>query len=322
MQDDRFHYPPELLSQLVDVIPLLCKSKKDTLLFFRGAGMTPTMMIEVEEAFAADRNALNKFEIARRLLIRLNELGDGALAARRELVRRVVEFEDFTRCWESDQLKAKGLVAEIRHTVQVKDSFTRMSNARDQAEAALKAERERQRQTQLAQAKARLERIAGAKAKLFAVFAETDPHRRGKALEVALNGLFAAYEILVEEDFRRLADDGAVLEQIDGVIEVEDETFLVEMKWWSANMGPAELAQHLNRTLLRPGVSGLFISNTGYTQAALDTCRDFLQHRLLVLCTLQEIVALLEREGDLVAFIKTKSRAAKLQKKPFREILE
>jgi hypothetical protein len=94
------------------------------------------------------------------------------------------------------------------------------------------------------------------------------------------------------------------------------------MKWWSSNMGPGEVAQHLSRILLRPGVSGIFISNTGYAAAALDTCRDFLQHRLLILCTLQEIVGLLEREGDMAAFIKVKSRAAKLHKKPFHEILE
>jgi hypothetical protein len=51
-------------------------------------------------------------------------------------------------------------------------------------------------------------------------------------------------------------------------------------------------------------------------------CKDFLQHGLLILCTLQEIVSALEREADLVALIKAKVRAAKLHKKPFWEILE
>ena len=310
--DDRFHYPPELLFQLVDTIPLLCRSKRDTLLFFRSAGMTPSMMFEVQEAFDADRNVFNKFEISRRLLTRLNELGDAALTIRRELLRRVVEFEDFTRCWGTDVMKAKGLVAEIQRTVNVKDSFTRMNQVRQQEAEAFKTERERQRKAESAAAMASRERIAGAKTKLFALFAETDPHRRGKALEVALNSLFAAYGILVEEDFRRLSDDGALLEQIDGVIDIDDGTYLVEMKWWSGNMGPSEVAQHMSRILLRPEVSGIFISNTSYTDAALDACRDFLQHRLLILCTLQEIVTLLEREGDLVAFFKAKVRAAKL----------
>ena len=284
--------------------------------------MTPTMMAEVEQAFDTDRGAINKYEIARRLITRLNELGDRALAIRRELLRRVVEFEDFTRCWDSDVMKAKGLVAEIQRTVNVKDSFTRMRQARDQEAETVKGARDRERQAGLAAVKARRERIAGAKANLFALLGETDPHRRGKALESALNNVFEAYEITVEENFRRISDDGAVLEQIDGVIEVNDETFLVEMKWWSSNMGPSEVSRHISRILLGPGVAGLFISNTGYTSAALDMCKDFLQHGLLILCTLQEIVNLLEREGDLVAFIKAKVRAAKLNKKPFQEILE
>jgi len=31
---EAFHYPPEILSLLVDTIPLLCRSKKDVVLFF------------------------------------------------------------------------------------------------------------------------------------------------------------------------------------------------------------------------------------------------------------------------------------------------
>jgi hypothetical protein len=34
--DDPFHYPPELLSLLIDTIPLLCRSKQDVLTFFPG----------------------------------------------------------------------------------------------------------------------------------------------------------------------------------------------------------------------------------------------------------------------------------------------
>lgn len=34
-----FHYPPELFNLLVDVLPLLNRSKQDVLVFFRGAGV-------------------------------------------------------------------------------------------------------------------------------------------------------------------------------------------------------------------------------------------------------------------------------------------
>jgi hypothetical protein len=41
-------------------------------------------------------------------------------------MKRLVEFEDFSTCWPDDQLKAKGLVAEILRVIDVKDSFGRM----------------------------------------------------------------------------------------------------------------------------------------------------------------------------------------------------
>lgn len=37
--DIAFHYPPDLFNLLVQTIPLLCRSKKDVLTFFIGAGV-------------------------------------------------------------------------------------------------------------------------------------------------------------------------------------------------------------------------------------------------------------------------------------------
>ncbi len=34
-----YHYSPELLQLLVDTIEVLCRSKRDVILFFRGAGV-------------------------------------------------------------------------------------------------------------------------------------------------------------------------------------------------------------------------------------------------------------------------------------------
>src|SRR6185369_8180627 len=68
----------------------------------------------------------NKFAIARTVLTKLNEDGESALGVRREVLKRVVEFEDFSACWSGDQLEVQGLVHRIRHIVGVKDSFPRM----------------------------------------------------------------------------------------------------------------------------------------------------------------------------------------------------
>lgn len=121
--DITFHYPPELFNLLVDTIPLLNRSKKDVLLFFRGAGVPGSLFADINQQVEAAPDDINKFEITRKVLERLNEHGEATLRHRREVLKRVVEFTNFDTCWPNDQLKAKGLVASIRDVVNQKDSF-------------------------------------------------------------------------------------------------------------------------------------------------------------------------------------------------------
>lgn len=108
-----FQFPPELFSLMVDAIAVLCRSKKDVILFFRGAGVPASMTTDIEIALQTNRDSVRKHESARTIRARANEGGDALLAVRRELLKRVTEFEDFSRCYENDVMKAKGLVAEI-----------------------------------------------------------------------------------------------------------------------------------------------------------------------------------------------------------------
>src|SRR5689334_15097892 len=124
VMDISFHYPPELFSLLVDCIPLLCRSKRDVILFFKGAGVLPPVTNDLVRRINQDRDSISKYEITRKVLERLNEKGERTLRERREVLKRVVEWEDFSTCWPNDRLKAQGLVAEIRRVVNVKDSFT------------------------------------------------------------------------------------------------------------------------------------------------------------------------------------------------------
>ena len=82
-----FQYPPELFSLMVDAIPVLCKSKKDVILFFRGAGVPASMTADIETALQTNPDTVRKHESARTILTRVNEGGDALLAARRELAR-------------------------------------------------------------------------------------------------------------------------------------------------------------------------------------------------------------------------------------------
>jgi hypothetical protein len=316
---DAYHYPPELHSLLVDTIPLLCRSKNDVVVFFRGSGAPEAILKPIADKLRIDAKLVNKYEIARTVIEALNARGDSTLAPRREVIKRVVEFEDFSSCWPQDQLKAKGAVSEVRRVVNVKDSFTRMKQERD----AEKAEVQATVQAERAVALARKMRIGELRDQLFGLFALDDkPQARGKLLETVLNGLFSAYGVLLHEDFkRRDPDSSTVLEQVDGVIVLDGIIHLVEMKWLKDPVGIADFSPHLVRLFGRANASGIFISNSEFTEPVLKECANALNQRTMFLCSLHEIVMLLQNEADLLAFLRKKSQAAVVNKQPYLKVL-
>ena len=238
--DITFHYPPELFNLLVDTIPLLNRSKKAVLLFFRGAGVGDELLHDLNETLKTVPQEISKYEIVRTVLERLNERGEGALRERREVLRRVVEFTNFDSCWEKDQLKAKGLAASIRDVVNQKDSFTRMRQERDKEHQARLAEKQRE----VREKQEKMSKIEGAKNEFYGLFGTSlTAQERGKKLETALNNLFHAYGILVQEAFHLVGDGGeGIVEQIDGVIELKGQLYFVEMKWFQAPVGKPEIS--------------------------------------------------------------------------------
>ena len=314
--DASFHYPPEVLNLLVDTIPLLCRSKSDTVVFFLGAGVPQSVLADLQQR-VLEQSSINKYEIVRTVLVRLNQQGDRGLRERREIVRRVEEFEDFSSCWPDDQLKAQGLVAEFRRVRNVKDSFTRM---RDEQENERQLRQQEQRKKQLALEKQKSE-LGFVQADLYALFKEPDSHKRGKALEGVLNRLFGIGGILVKESFTLTGQSGeGIVEQVDGAVEIDGQVYLTEMKWWQEPLGVQEVSAHLVRVFNRGYARGIFISSSRYTDPAITTCRESLQRTVVVLCTLQEIVLVLERNDELIDFFREKIRQAVINRNPFFEI--
>jgi restriction endonuclease Mrr len=244
---------------------------------------------------------------------RLNEAGEPALTQRREVLKRVAQFDEYSSCWEGDRLKAQGLVTQIQKLINVKDSFTRINIEREQER------KERQAVYNAAvEAKQKAnEELQALKTKLYRLFAEADPHKRGKQLESALNDLFAFAGFLIREAFTIKKDGDGIIEQIDGVVEIDGSVYLVEMKWWDKPIGRQEIAPHLVSVYGRGDVGGIFISYSGYSPAAVEDAKTGLSQKVFVLTELQEIVEVLERDGDLKAAFKEKINRAKTDKNPF-----
>ena len=316
--DTSYHYPPELLQLLIETIPRLCRSKRDVLSFLRSAGVSQSMISDLEKLLVADRDSLNKFHMVRTVLTGLNESGDTALRARREVLKRVIEFEDFSTCWDEDRLEAQGPVSRIQNVVNVKDSFTRMRQERE-AEASKNLEDKRREAEEL---KRHREDIEAIRKDFYRLFAMDDAHQRGRLLEGVLNRLFETSDILVRESFARVSELGhGVIEQIDGVVELDGHIYLVEMKWLKELVGVSEVSQHLVRVFNRSASRGIFISYSDYTTPAIATCKESLSKAVVVLCTLQEFVTLLESDTGLEDFLKAKIRGSIIDKQPYTKVL-
>jgi|SRR5579859_2478877 len=315
--DISYHYPPELLELLCDVVPLLFRSKQGVIDFFAGAGVPLKHLDDWKLKISQDRDAVKKHQMARSILCRINDTGEPALAYRREVLKRISEFEDFSSCWDNDRLKAQGLVAQIQKLVHVKDSFTRMNLEREKE----RKERQAVYLAQVAAKQKQAEEHATLKSAFYKLFGEKDVHKRGKQLEGALNSLFASADFLVREAFTVKGQKGeGIIEQIDGAVEIDGQLYLVEMKWWDKPIGREEIAPHFVSVYGRGDVGGIFISYSGFTAGAIDDARTGLAQKVFVLVELREIVDVLEREGDIKGFFKQKILRAKSDRNPFYKI--
>ena len=202
--------------------------------------------------------------------------------------------------------------------VNVKDSFTRI---RMEREAERQKHIESRRQEAL-QAEERRQKLESIKRDLFALFSANDPRARGLDAEDIFNNLFKFHGILVRQAFRRTMEETkGIIEQIDGVIELDGEIYLVEMKWLKDKVGVADVSEHLVRVFNRHSRRGIFISATEPTGSALQICKESLTKAVVFICNVQEIVILLENQGDLLTFLRQKLQAAIVDKNPYFKII-
>ena len=315
MADVPHQFTPDLNAALIEAIPLICPTKKDVVAFFRGAGLRGARLAELEQALSNDANSFKKHPATRALLLAANDdhSNDG-LRVRREILKRVTEFNNFAHCWPDDQMEAKGAVQIVRDLINEKDAVTKIAQAEQREREARLAKSEQK----LEEARRRAEQRASVKSELFALFSQQNAQKRGILFEVLLHKLFTLDDIAVREAFHinGKAGEGTV-EQIDGVIELDGFLYLVEAKWWQDKLAPGDLAQHTVRVASRAGMRGLFIVHPGYTAAAISMIRESLQRGVFVLATVEELVILLDSDESVADWLRQKVRAAMIDKIPF-----
>lgn len=306
MSDEAYHFPPDLMGLLIDTIPLLCRSKAEVLAFFRGCGVPADVTSDLHRW-------LGKYDIARIVLTRLNEGGDRMLAQRREVVKRVTQFQDFSACRPDAQLKARGLVSAVRDLVNAKDAVTKLS---------LERERERQLLVRQHEAEAAAKRRARAeretlRRRLAELTSMTNPQQRGIALEGVLNDVFKLDGIAVRDAFTIRNERGYISEQIDGLIALGTQLMLVEAKWHSEPLSRSDVAAHLVSLYTRGDVYGLIVSYSGFRRSAIDVCKAALADLVVVLAEVHELLMLLEDPDATVSeWLRQKITKARVDRMP------
>lgn len=146
--------------------------------------------------------------------------------------------------------------------------------------------------------------------------------RRGKDFEKILNYWFLVDGILVRGPFIiRCREGGGAVEQVDSAIELQRQFYVVEAKWLSRRIGPREISTLLARLIRRRDARGIFIASPGYTNAAIEWCRESLGQATIVLCDLEELRCLLEYGYDLKRFLWRKIEHAVIDCNPYHRIL-
>ncbi len=142
---EAYPFRPDVYTAVVQAVPLLCKSKRDVVRFFRGTGMSHVRLDALAKQVGLDPESLKNHQMTDELLeIANRDASDTGLKVRREILKRIVDFNNFESCWPGDQLAAKGAVAKVRELINEKDAFTRMAQANDRERAQRMEESRRQ----------------------------------------------------------------------------------------------------------------------------------------------------------------------------------
>jgi hypothetical protein len=285
----------------------------DVLTSFRGAGVPDSTAAMLRMRVATDRGSISKYEITRNVLRVINDDGDQTLAQRREVIKRVTEFHDFSACWETDRLTAQGLVSRVRELVNAWDMFTRIVHERD----AERRERLRQQEAEAFAKQLGRALRGGHRKNLAALSAMTDPRERGLAFESLLNAIFMLDGLSVREAFTLNTEEGIVGEQIDGLIVLDGQPILVEAKWQGARLGVNEVSRHLVRVYSRPaGVHGLIVSASAFTTPAVEECKRALSQRVIMLAEVNELLLLEDPDASVGRWLCAKRLPASVDREP------
>lgn len=266
-------------------------------------------------------NNIQKDEIVRTALTRLNEQGESNSQQRKIILERVKQTCGFSQCQPRGQLKIKELPSEIQEDSQVnsdseiKTSFTTIPR-RLEKERKKKQEKHDARIKEFKKKQEELDSIENVISKIVAM-PRGQWQECSKQLKDCTNRLFKAYDINISKPFEFVnQEEESNRGDLTGIVELNDHPYFLGIIWRDDPLGKAEISPYLVTLFQSEFAGAIYISKSGYTHPAIEICGEALSQKIIILCELKEILFLLENKGSFFELLKFKIKMAVLEKRP------
>jgi hypothetical protein len=289
-------YPPDIIEALKDALRSIYWYKRQLRSFLENCRVPPEIISQQQWSDQQEYKAIIVDKIVNALVAK----GDESVGSIRELIRRVVEMNDFSHLLKEDD--GRRLKKEAEVNVERLRQLVLQHNAK-----ILRQKKEREdrvnnaeQRSQVASRFLLLERLKG---RFHEIVALSDPRERGRKLEPFLFDLFDAFDLQPRGAFSLTG------EQIDGAFEMNGSRFLMEAKWEKTPIGAREIRYFKEQVESKLETTlGVFISVNGFTDEGVQAVQRSRPN--LILLDGEDLSAVLEGLIDLRELINRKLRHA------------
>lgn len=256
----------------------------------------------VAEAAVRRYEHLSKYQILRGVWGELDSVGARGLKVQKNIVAALANLDAPEA--QADQRAGKEALDDLRRLSQAHGLLI------DPDEQALKARRE-DAARRVDERDERERRLTALSATFASLHQETNTQARGYAFERLLAELFRVYELEFVGSYKTDVD------QIDGAVQFEAFTYLVEARWRSQPAVESDLSQLTGKVRRRiESTRGIFVSMAGFRPEVAQMYRLSHEQRL-VLVDGQDLALILERRVELPDALRAKVASASVDGEPY-----
>ena len=261
----------------------------------------------VSESAVVQYEHLTKYQMLREVWARLDNAGPRGLRVQLAIVAALANLDAPEP--QADQRAGQESLDELRRVSQAHGLLVDPDEQARQNRRREAAQRADERDT-------RERRLADLRATFGALHSESNPQSRGYALERLLADLFRMYELDFTGSYKTDID------QVDGALQFEAFTYLLEARWRSAPAVESDLAQLVGKVRRRiEATRGVFVSMAGYRTEVVELYK--LSHdQRLILVDGQDLALILEGRIELPDALRAKVHAASVDGQPFLPLTE